>query len=77
MPDALEERDGKVSIGGRNISNLRFVDDIDALAEEEQELEALVKSLDKTCTRYKMEISAEKDQTNDKQRQWHPEGDQG
>ena len=33
---------------------------IDALAEEEQELEALVESLDKTCTRYKMEISAEK-----------------
>ena len=48
------------SIGGRNITNLQFADDIDALAEEEQELEALVESLDKTCTRYKMEISAEK-----------------
>ena len=35
---------------------MRFADDIDALAEEEQELE----SLDKTCIRYKMEISAEK-----------------
>ena len=32
----------------------------DALAEEEQELEALVESLDKTCTRNKMKISAEK-----------------
>ena len=32
----------------------------DALAEEVQELEALVESLDKTCTMYKMEISAEK-----------------
>ena len=60
MSDALEEHDGKVSIGGRNITNLRFADDIDALAEEEQELEALVESLDKTCTRYKSEISAEK-----------------
>ena len=60
MSDGLEEHDGKVSIGGRNITNLRFADDIDALAEEEQELEALVKSLEKTCTRYKMEISAEK-----------------
>ena len=48
----------KVSIGGRNITNLRFADDIDAVAEEEQELQALVESLDKTCTRYKMEISA-------------------
>ena len=60
MSDALEEHDRKVSIGDRNITNLRFVYDIDALAEEEQELEALVESLDKTCTRYKMEISGEK-----------------
>ena len=74
MSDALEDQDGKVSIGGRNITNLRFAEDIDALAEEEQELEAL---LDKTCTRYKMEISAEKNQTDDKQRQWHPERDNG
>ena len=50
MPDALEEHDGKVSIGGRNITNMRFADDIDALVENEQELEALVESLDKTCT---------------------------
>ena len=59
MSDALEEHGGKVSMGDRNITNLLFVDDIDALAEEEQELEALVESLDRTCTRYKMEISAE------------------
>ena len=57
MSDALEKHEGKVSIGGRN---LRFADDIDALAKEEQELKALVESLDKTYTRYKMEISAEK-----------------
>ena len=60
MSDALKGHYGKVSIGGRNITNLRFADDIDALAEEEQELDALVKSLDKTCIRCKMEISAEK-----------------
>ena len=58
MSDALEEHVGKVSIDGRNITNLRFADDIDALAEEE--LEALAESLDKICTRYKIEISAEK-----------------
>ena len=39
--DALEEHDEKVSIG-RNITNLRFADDRDILAEQEQELEALV-----------------------------------
>ena len=60
MSDVLEEHDGKVSIGGRNITNLRFADDIDALAEEEQELEALIESLHKTFTRYKMKISAER-----------------
>ena len=60
MSDALEEHDGKVSIGGRNINNLRFADDIGAQVEGEQELEALVESLDKTCTWYKMELSAEK-----------------
>ena len=59
MSDALDVHVGKVSIGRRTITNLRFADDIDALAEEEQGLEALVESLDKTCTRYKMEISAE------------------
>ena len=59
MSDALEEHDGKVSIGDRNITNLRFADKIDALAEEEQELQALVESLDKICTRYKMRISVE------------------
>ena len=59
MSDVLVQHDGKVSIGGGNITNLRIADDIDALAEEEQEPEAL-ENLDKTCTRYKMEISAEK-----------------
>ena len=60
MPDALEEHDGEISIGGRNITNLLFANAIDALAEEEQELEALVESLDKIYTRFKMEISVEK-----------------
>ena len=56
----VEEHDGKVSIGSRNITNLQFAADIDALAEEEQELEALAENLNKTCSRHKMMISAEK-----------------
>ena len=59
MSDALEEHDGKVSISSRNSINLQFADDIDVVAEEEQEQETLVESLNKTCTRYKMEINAE------------------
>ena len=60
MSDALEEHDGKISIGGRNITILRFADDIDALAEDEKELDAKAESLDKTKTRCNMEISAQK-----------------
>ena len=69
--------DGKVSTGGRNITNLRLADDIDALAEKEQELEALVESLDKTCTRYKTGDQCGEDQTDNKQSKWHPERDKG
>ena len=36
------------SIGGRSKTNLQFADNTDALAEEEQELEALADSLDKS-----------------------------
>ena len=43
MSDALEEHDGTVSIGGRNITNLWFADDIDALVEEEALVESLTK----------------------------------
>ena len=60
MSDALEEHDGKFSKGGRNIIYLRFTDDKDILSEKEHELEALVEILDRTCTKYKMEISSEK-----------------
>ena len=38
MTDALEDREGTVSIGGRAITNCRFADDIDGLAGEEEEL---------------------------------------
>ena len=60
MTDALEDHKGTVSIGGKIITNLRFSDDIDDLAGDEQELENLVKSLDGAATSYGMEISAEK-----------------
>ena len=54
MFDGKYDTRKKDSIGSRSITNLRFADNLDALAEEKQELEALVESLDKTCTRYKM-----------------------
>ena len=60
MTDALEDHEGTVSIKGRTITNLRFADDIDGLAGEEEELAHLVERLDKASTAYNMEISAEK-----------------
>ena len=60
MTDALEGHQGTVNIGGRTIANLRFADDIDGLAEKEEEQASLVDRLDKTSAAFGMEISAEK-----------------
>ena len=60
MTDVLEGYEGAVSIKGTTITNLRFADDIDGLAGEEEELANLVERLEKACIAYGMEISAEK-----------------
>ena len=60
MTNALEDHEGTLSIGGRTITNLRFADDIDGLAGEEEELAKSVQRLHKVTTDYGMEISAEK-----------------
>ena len=60
MTDALEDHEGTVSIWGRTITNLRFADDMDGLAGEEEGLANLVERLDKASTAYGMEISAKK-----------------
>ena len=54
MTDALEDHEGTISIRGRTITNLRFADDVDGLAGEEEELENLVERLDKASTAYGM-----------------------
>ena len=56
MTDALEDHEGTVSIGGKTITNLRFTDDIDGLAGEEEELSNLVERLGKASTSYGMEF---------------------
>ena len=60
MTDALEDHEGTVSTGRRTITNLRFADDIDGLAGEEEELANLVERLDRSSASYGMEISAAK-----------------
>ena len=60
MTEALHDHEGTVSIGGRNVTNLRFADDIDGSAGSEEELAALANILDASSRKFGMEISAEK-----------------
>ena len=63
MTDALEDHEGIVSTGSRTITNLRFADNIDGLAGEEEGLAHLVERLDKAST------------ADDKRHQWHEHKD--
>ena len=60
MCEALDDHESSVSIGGWLITNFRFADDIVVNAEEEEEAGVLVDPLDRTTTRYKMEIGPDK-----------------
>ena len=58
--EALDDHEGSVSIEGRLITNFRFADDTVVNAEEEEEAGVLIDRLDRTTTRYKMEICPDK-----------------
>ena len=45
MVNTLHEHTSKISIGGRNINNLRFADDIDLIPEMYTELQELTNRL--------------------------------
>ena len=53
MTVSLEDHEGTVSIEGRTITNLRFADDIDGIAGEEEELANFVERLDKAPTAWR------------------------
>ena len=59
---AFKDHEGAVSIGDRTITYLRFGDDIDSLAGQEQELVKLVHHLEEAPTAYGLQISVEKTQ---------------
>ena len=76
ITDALEDHEGTVSTGGRAITNLRFADDIDGLAGEEE-----LAKLAKRFSRQSLHIlrhgdQCREDQADDKQHQWHQHRDQ-
>ena len=60
MTHALENFNGTISIGGRQITNLRFADGVDGISVEEDELTKLVHNLDTAAEKFGMEIIAEK-----------------
>ena len=60
MCETLDDHEGSISIGGRFITNFCFADDIVVNAEEEEEAGVLIDRLDRTNTKYKMEIGPDK-----------------
>ena len=60
MCEALDDHEGSVSIGRQLVSNFRFADDIVVNANEEEVARVLVDRLDRTTTRYKMEVGPDK-----------------
>ena len=72
MCEALDDHEGSVSIKGRLITNFRFADDIVVNAEEEIEAGILTDRLDRTTTRYKMEIGPDKTKVMTNNPKWLP-----
>ena len=48
-----------ISIGSRNLSNLRFADDINLISGSNDKLQTLTNKLSNSASRYGMQISAE------------------
>ena len=60
MQEALINFESTISIGGRQLCNLRFADDIDLMGRSEKELQDLTTRLENSASSYGMEISSEK-----------------
>ena len=60
MGEALGSASNTVSIGSRNISNLRYADDIDIVTGSDTKLAKLVQSQDSVSRKYGMEINGKK-----------------
>ena len=63
MQDILQNQKSIISVGGREISNLRFDDDIDCIAVSNAELQELTNRIVEASKEYGMEVSKEKSKT--------------
>ena len=69
MTEAVEDHEGTVSIRGSTITNLRFANEIDRLAGEEEKLAKLVEHLDKNLHSLGHGDQCREDQADGKQHQ--------
>ena len=65
MAKALEDRDTGILINGQIVSNLRFADDIDFIADSPQDLQKLTDQVYDTSTRFDLCITEPKHENND------------
>ena len=70
MTEALENALPGVTVGGRQIRDLRFADDIALLATNEQDLQNNTTTLNTISQKYCMEISKEKTKASIKAVAW-------
>ena len=56
----LEKTHDEISIGGRNISNLRYADDITLLAESEEKLKSLLMKVKEQSEKIVLKLSIQK-----------------
>ena len=68
----LYELQAGIKIGGRNINNLRYVDDTTLMAESEKELQSLLLRVKEESERVGLKLNIKNKQTNKKLRSWHP-----
>ncbi|GFS04627.1 endonuclease-reverse transcriptase [Elysia marginata] len=62
LQEAISEKNG-ILINGVNINNIRYADDTVALAESEEQLQAILDRIVDKCKEYGLEINAEKTKT--------------
>ena len=56
----LDELQGGIKIGGRNINNLRYVDDTTLLSESEEELKSLLMKMKEESERASLKVNIKK-----------------
>ena len=59
----LEEAQAGIKIAGRNINNLRYVDDITLMTESEDELKSLLMKVKEECEKVDLKFNFQKTKT--------------